>query len=57
MGLIANVFIIAVIVIAILFAVSYLSQGAKQSLTNAQAIAQVTEFIKSSFPNSVRPLG
>ena len=53
MGLIANVFIIAVIVLVILFAVSYLSQGAKQSLTNAQAVAQVTDFIKSSFPNSM----
>lgn len=53
MGLITNVFIIAVIVLAVLFAVSYLSQGTKQSLTNAQAVAQVTEFIRSSFPNSI----
>lgn len=52
MGLIANVFIIAIVVIAILFAISYMSSGSKQQLTNAQAVAQVTEFIKSSFPNS-----
>ncbi len=52
MGLIANVFIVAVLVIIALFALSYLSDKAHASLTSAQAVAEVSDFIKSSFPNS-----
>jgi hypothetical protein len=53
MGLIANVFIIAVIVVAVLFAIGYYLGGSKQQLDSAQAVAEVTKFINDSFPNSV----
>ena len=53
MGLIANVFIIAVLVIVVLFAITYLMGASHSQLTNAQAEAQVIDFIKSSFPNSL----
>ncbi len=53
MGLIANVFIVAILVIVVLFAISYLSTGSQKQLTQAQAVAEVTDFIHSSFPNSV----
>ncbi len=52
MGLIANVFMVAVIVIIVLVAISYLHGGSHQQLTESQAVAEVQNFIISSFPNS-----
>ena len=52
MGLIINVFIVAVIVVIVLVAISYLSGGSHQQLTEAGAVAEVTKFIKLAYPNS-----
>ena len=52
MGLIVNVFIVAVIVVIVLVAISYLSGGSHPQLTEADAVAEVTNFIKSAYPNS-----
>ena len=53
MGLIANVFIAAVVIVVILVAIRYLSTGVHSTLSESQAVAEIITFIKSSFPNSV----
>jgi hypothetical protein len=53
MGLIANVFVAAVIIIVILVAVSYLSGGVSVQLPKTQAVIDVTNYFKQFYPNSI----